>query len=395
MDRSIDAPRYQADIYTNAAILDPYPHYQRLRDLGPVVWLPRHRVFALPRYTECKAVLRDDKIFRSTGGVALNPVTNRLARGTTLGSDGAEHDRRRKLVAHRMLPRALSAISDRVTQVAEEVIDAAVRTGDVDGAELACALPLAVIPDLVGLPADRRDHLLGWAGAAFDILGPANRRMIRGMPGGIQMLRFARRVVRKSSAIPGSMADDLLAAADNGLLKRSECPELLVDYLGPALDTTISAIATALTLFAMHPEQWDLLRREPERIPNAVNEIVRYESAVRAFGRRVASDTAIGDIALPTGAQVLVIYASANRDEREWDRPDEFDITRDAGRHLGFGQGAHACAGQALARLEASAFLTALTARVERLELTGRPQWALNNIIRRYERIPLRVVPAV
>ena len=395
MARNPDAPVYPADIYTTEAILDPYPHYQRLRDLGSVVWLPRHRVFAVPRYTESKAVLRNDTTFRSTAGVALNPVTNRLARGTTLGSDGAEHDRRRKLVAHRMLPRALAAISDRVTRVAEEVIDAAVDTGEIDGAHLASALPLAVIPDLVGWPADRRDHLLEWAGAAFDILGPANRRMIRGMPGGIQMLLAARKVVRTRSAIPGSMADDLLTAADNGVLKPSECPELLVDYLGPALDTTISAIGTALKLFATHPGQWELLRAEPARIPNAVNEIVRYESAVRAFGRRVTADTEVGGVALPTGAQVLVMYASANRDEREWERPDEFDITRDAGRHLGFGQGAHACAGQALARLETAAFLTALTARVERLELTGRPQWALNNIIRRYEHIPLRLVPAV
>jgi cytochrome P450 len=133
------------------------------------------------------------------------------------------------------------------------------------------------------------------------------------------------------------------------------------------------------------------LRREPQRIPNAINEIVRYESAVRAFGRRVASDTEIGGTELNIGSQVLVIYASANRDEREWDHPDRFDITRDAGRHLGFGKGAHACAGQALARLEAAAFLTALTGRVERLELIGEPQWLPNNIIRRYERIPLRL----
>ena len=89
--------------------VDPYPHYAALRGLGPVVWLPRHRVYALPRYAECKAVLRDDKTFISGKGVALNRLTNRLSRGTTLSSDGAEHDQRRKLVAHRMLPRALRA----------------------------------------------------------------------------------------------------------------------------------------------------------------------------------------------------------------------------------------------------------------------------------------------
>ena len=205
------------------------------------------------------------------------------------------------------------------------------------------------------------------------------------------MLRFARRMVRERSVLPGSMADELLTAADKGELEARECPALLVDYLGPALDTTISAISTALVMFATHPQQWELLRSEPERIPNAINEIVRYESAVRAFGRRVGFDTEVGGIPLPAGSQILVMYASANRDEREWDRPDDFDITRDAGRHLGFGKGAHACAGQAMARLETGAFLTALTQRVERLELRGTPQWIRNSIIRRYERIPLRL----
>ena len=388
----VDAPSYDTDIYTTDAIVDPYPHYRRLRELGPVVWLSRHKVYALPRYTECKATLREDATFLSTGGVALNSLSNRLSRGTTLASDGAEHDRRRRLVAHRMLPRALNAISDEVQRCAQEVVDSAVRRGDVDGVDLATALPLAVIPDMVGFPAGQREHLIEWAGATFDILGPGNRRMVRGVPHALQMLRFARRVVRDRSAIPGSMADDLLTAADENILERRECPHLLVDYLGPALDTTISAICTALVLFATHPQQWELLRREPERIPNAVNEIVRYESPVRAFGRRVGIDTEIAGVPLRAGSQVLVMYASANRDELEWDRPEAFDITRDAGRHLGFGHGAHACAGQALARLETTEFLRALIARVARLELTGTPEWALNNIIRRHSRVPLRLV---
>ena len=88
---------------------------------------------------------------------------------------------------------------------------------------------------------------------------------------------------------------------------------------------------------------------------------------------------------------MLVVYASANRDEREWDAPETFDIRRDATRQLGFGQGTHACAGQGLARLETTAMLTALAARVERIELTGPPTWAINNIIRRHERLPIKL----
>src|SRR6201994_4127114 len=140
-------PAYKENIYTTDAIVDPYPHYSRLRAMGPVVWLSRHRVYALPRYAECKAMLRDDKTFISGDGVALNPLTNRLSRGTTLTSDGAEHDQRRKLVAHRLLPRALRAISDNVDRLAADVVTAALERGEVDGVnDLASALPHAVVP---------------------------------------------------------------------------------------------------------------------------------------------------------------------------------------------------------------------------------------------------------
>lgn len=91
---------------------------------------------------------------------------------------------------------------------------------------------------------------------------------------------------------------------------------------------------------------------------------------------------------------MLVLYGSANRDALEWEAPDTFDIRRDAARQLGFGQGTHGCAGQGLARLETSAMLRALVARVDRIELTGTPEWALNNIIHRYERLPLQFIPA-
>ncbi|MBJ7336930.1 cytochrome P450, partial [Mycolicibacterium sp.] len=264
--------------------------------------------------------------------------------------------------------------------------------GSVDGvADVAMALPMAVVPDLVGWPRDRRDNLLPWGGATFDVLGPFNRHAVRAMPGALQMLRFARRVVRTRDMIEGSLGHDVLLAADDGKISYADCSPLMVDYIAPSLDTTISAIANALYLFASHPEQWQLLRDDPALIPNAINEVIRYESPLRAFSRKALHDKEIGGTSITAGARVLVVYASANRDEREWDVPDTFDIHRDATRHLGFGQGTHACAGQGLARLETSAMLRALVERVERIELTGPPTWAVNNIIRRHERLPIRL----
>jgi cytochrome P450 len=388
-------PVYKPDIYSVDAIVNPYPHYKRLRELGPVVWLTKSKVYALPRYAECKAVLRDDKSFVSGRGVALNPIANRLSRGTTLNSDGAEHDRRRKLLAHGLLPRRLSAIGDRVDTIAATVVEAALNNGEIDGVnDLAAALPLAIVPDLIGWPQDQRDHLIDWGGATFDALGPLNWRAIKAIPDVFRMLGFARRVVRERTFLDGSMADELLKAADQGKLSHAECPALMVDYLAPSIDTTMSAISNALYLFASHPEQWQLLKDEPTLMANAINEVIRYEPPLRAFARLVSRQTEIGGVRIPSGARVLVMYASANRDEREWENPAVFDIRRDACRQIGFGQGAHACAGQSLARLETTAMLCALLQRVDRIEATSSPTWAINNVIHRHERLPLKLIPA-
>ncbi|MBJ8344272.1 cytochrome P450 [Antrihabitans sp. YC2-6] len=388
-------PQYRPDIYTPAAIQDPYPHYARMRELGPVVWLPRHRVYALPRYAECKAALRDPETFTSGSGVALNCVTNRMSRGTTLNSDGEEHDRRRKLVAHRLTPRALRSMSAAVEQQATRIVEDAMSRRQIDGVhDLASALPLAVVPDLVGWPVAGRDQLLRWAGATFDALGPINRQSVKSIPASIEMLRYSRRVVEQRSIIDGSMGHDVLVAADAGEIGHAECPALMIDYLAPSLDTTISAISSALHLFASHPEQWDEIRANPKLIPNAVNEVVRIESPLRAFARSTSRTVEIGDTTIPRDARVLVMYASANRDELQWTDPNTFDVHRNATNQLGFGYGTHGCAGQGLARLETEAILRALAQRVERILPNGKPSWAMNNIIHRHEQLPLELVPA-
>jgi cytochrome P450 len=333
MHRPAGVAAYGHDLYSTNAIIDPYPHYATLRQMGAVVWLTKQRVFAVPRYAECKAVLRDDATFASGQGVALNPIANRLSRGTVLNSDGEEHDQRRKLLAHRLLPRALRSTSDVIAAQAANLVAAAVKRECVDGvADLARALPLAVVPDLLGWPRDGRDNLLSWGAATFDVLGPANHLAARAVPAGLQMMRFTKQVVCRRSVADGSMGHDILAAADAGKLPRRDCSALMIDYLAPSLDTTISGIASSLALFARHPDQWQLLRTEPTLLPNAINEVLRYESPLRAFSRKLSQDSTIAGVDLPAGARVLVIYASANRDEREWIQPDTFDIRRDANR---------------------------------------------------------------
>lgn len=386
-------PVYRPDVYARAAVLDPYPHYDRMRALGPVVRLGRRRVLAVTRYAECKRVLLDDETFVSGRGVALNPAANCLGRGTTLQSDGELHTRRRGALASRLTPKALRSMREDVEERADVVVAAAVRRGLVDGvADVAQTLPTSFVPDLIGWPAGGREHLLRWAGATFDSLGPVNGQTLRATPATVGMLRFARSVVRRRDVLPGSMGADLLERVDGGELREDECPALMVDYLAPSLDTTISAIASMLMLLARHPEQWRRLQDDPALVPNAVNEVVRIESPLRAFSRSLDAAAEVGGVPLPAGTRLAVFYASANRDERFWDDPTAFDVTRDAAPQLGFGQGAHGCAGQGLARLETQSILRSLLSRVERIELVGEPVWGVNNIIHKLDRLPLRLV---
>jgi cytochrome P450 len=384
-------PTYGADIYTDSALAEPYEHYRAIRDAGPAVWLQHHDAYAIGRYAEARAVLADDSSYLSANGIALNEPANQAILGCTLASDGDLHARLRRVVAHRLTPRALNPLRDYIQTQAETLVDELVGRGSFDAvSDLARALPLSIVPDFVGWPLDGREHLLEWAGANFDSFGPLNDRGLAAMPLCGAMAGFAAETVQSGNVLPGSLAAGVLEAVGRGEVTPEQSMMLMLDYIAPSIDTTISAIGSAIWLFAEHPDQWQLVRDDPSLIPSAFNEIVRLECPIRAFGRRVGTATRIGDVDLDEGAQLLVIYASANRDERQWERPDVFDVTRDARAQLGFGYGVHACAGQSLARMETESILTALAGKVGGFEL-GEPTRALNNLIRAFGSLPVTV----
>ena len=165
---------------------------------------------------------------------------------------------------------------------------------------------------------------------------------------------------------------------------------MMNDYMGPSLDTTIFAVSSAIWLFAQHPEQWDAVRADPSLIPNAVNEVLRLESPIQGFSRMVTRDHVVDGVTIPANTRVIVLYGSANRDERKWEDPERFDVRRRASEHLAFGQGPHACVGMSLARLEIKALLTALAKRVTRFEL-GHTRRAINNVLRGFESVEVTV----
>ena len=386
-------PVDHVDLFDEDALLDPYPHYQRLRDLGSVVWLAQHDLYAIPRYEDVRAVLGDPAVFCSGRGVALNDFVNEAGQGTTLASDGELHDHLRRIIGKRLTPKAVSSMRAEVTAAAEAVVDELLERGEFDAVtDLAQRLPMSVVPDMLGWPDEGRHHLLEWGSATFDAMGPSNQRAQRALPTVLEMIEFANHTAATGNLTPGSVGAGILDARDRGDVTAQQCPMLLVDYLGPSLDTTISAIGSAIWLFANHPDQWDLVRRDTGRIPAAFNEALRLETPISSFSRVATRETDIAGVHVPEGARVLVMFASANRDERRWDRPETFDCARNAAAHVGFGYGVHACAGAGLARLEAHAILGALAARVRRFEL-GTPIRQTNNLIRAFASLPVSVRP--
>ncbi|MEU1881462.1 cytochrome P450 [Streptosporangium sp. NPDC020072] len=388
-------PVYAEDLYTEEAILDPYPHYRALRDLGPVVWLERHEAYALPRYAQVRAVLGDDETFRTGGGVSLNERYNELLRDSMFASDGERHTFLRGLVGHKLTPKALRPMRGRVEEAAVAAVERVIARGSFDSVgDLARDMVMAIVPDFIGIPEEGREHLIDWATANFNCHGPLNERAEAALAVSGRMAEYASRLVTERSPRPGGLAHCVLDAMDDGRVDREQAISLMIDYLVPSLDTTVTGLSSAIWLFSRHPDQWDLVRNDPSLVATAFNEVIRFETPVRQFGRRVARDTEIAGVPIPAGAQVLVMFASANRDERQWERPEVFDVTRNPVEHVGFGYGAHGCAGQGLARLEAQAVLKALAQRVTGFEVSGERR-TVNNLMRAFDTLPTRVIQGV
>ena len=379
---SVAAPTSTIELYSDEALLEPYPRYEQLRALGPAVWLEAHGMYALPRFAECKEALRNWHVFSSAQGVMMNDLMNETLIGIVLCADGEEHTAMRKVIGGPLTPSALAAVKDAIGDEAEALVERLVAKGTFDAAtELAHHLPVTIVSRLVGLPEEGREHMLDWADANFDCFGPMNARTEAAFPVVQQMVQYAFTECVPGKLTPDGWAAGIWAAAERGDIPMEKPPLMMNDYMGPSLDTTIFATASMIWLFAQHPDQWALLRERPDLMLNAINEVLRIETVLQGFSRVLTEDHAVGGVTLPAGARVLVLYGSANRDERQFEQPERFDITRaNAAEHLALGAGAHSCPGGNLARMEMRALLTALAARVERFEL-GEVKPKLNNVL--------------
>lgn len=387
-----NAAIYGADLYTDDFIRDPWPHYERMRELGPVVWLPRHENYALTRYDEVARALRDHDTFISGKGVAADAKANELTLGNSAASDGERHTAIRSATSVPLLPGALEKVRVSIDQAAEQLIDQLVWRASFDTmADLATHLPLTIVRDLVGLPDFGSNNMLRWANATFDLLGVQNSRGKAAVDVFLEQRRFAQSQAKPENLKPGSWTRRLFDLVKQGTLAPELAPVAMRDYLNPSLDTTISATGQLIYQLGNNPDQWALLLEKPQLARNAANEAVRMASPVRSFSRHTSRPVNIAGTEIPTNARVMMLFASANRDHRAFANPNKFDITRNPRHHLGFGSGIHMCVGMHLAEMEMIALIHAMIPRVREIRVEE-PVVALNNTIYGFASLPTHFV---
>lgn len=381
------------DLFADEAVLDPHPVHAELRDLGPVVHLPKNDVYALTRYDVIRDALADWESFSSTS-IAFNPAANQALTGTSLASDPPVHTQLRATLTENLSPRALRGLKGRIEAKADALVAELVDRGSFEAVDaLARAFPLEVVADLIGFTGHVRDNMLRWGQAAMQVLGPMNQRTAENFPVAGELYAWCSEVTADDLA-EGSVGRGIFEAETRGAVPAGTAGHIIHQYLGAGVDTTVAAIGNIVALFAQHPDQLDTVRAEPSLIPGAFNEVLRYWPPVNVWGRTTTREVVIEGTVVPAGAQIAVLLGAGNRDPRHYENPDSFLVARNPADHLSFGYGPHGCAGQGLARLEAHAVIEALSRRVRRL-VVGPAVRVPGNITRSIEELPvLEVIPA-
>ncbi|MET8537431.1 cytochrome P450 [Streptomyces sp. NPDC005065] len=386
-------PTSDIDLFADEVVRDPYPVYAELREQGSVVHLRKNDVHVLTRYDAIRGALADWKSFSSTS-IGFNPMANEALTGTSLASDPPTHTQLRATLTENLSPRALRGLKGRIEVKADALVAQLVEKGTFEAIDaLARAFPLEVVADLIGFTGHVRDNMLRWGQAAMQVLGPLNQRTAESFPIAGELYSWCSQV-RATDLTEGSVGRGIFDAEARGTIPPNTAGHIIHQYLGAGVDTTVAAIGNIVALFGSHPEQLDLIRKDPSLVPAAFNEVLRFWAPVHAWGRRATKDVDIDGAVIPAGAQIAILFGAGNRDPRRYENPNAFLVERNPIDHLSFGYGPHGCAGQGLARLEAHAVIEALSRRVKRLVL-GPEVRVPSNITRSIEELPvLEVVPA-
>lgn len=361
---------------------DPFPFYERMRKLGPVVWLEAVGIWGIFEDEYCREVLTDPERFGNVGGGGVaNYYREKPWREPSVifEVDPPDHTRTRRVLSRLLSPKTVRALSERTAEVAQELVAKAFAKGTFDVVtELAKPLAMRIVPDAVGLPPENRDNLLLY-----------NKYMVKGRsygrhdPWTEQELDESKRVVEwvqmicsRDSVSSDGLGAQVYQAADAGEISMHEANMLIRSFLSAGTDTTFGSVSNAVLFLLQDPAQWQRLREQPNLARNAYDEGLRYRSPVQQIARNTRMELEFHGTRLGEHDKVMAYVGSANRDPKKWEQADRYDIERNSTGHLGLGTGIHGCVGQMIARMEGEAILGVLARRGDDLRLADEPfQW--------------------
>lgn len=380
------------DLQSPEFLADPYPVYARLRTEAPVVRIPPRWV--LSRYDDIDAVLKspsfgrggyDQLILKAFGP---GPLFDSFSRWM-LFMDPPNHTRLRSLATRAFTPRAVERLRASIQRLVDQLLDTLEAAGGGDlVATFAYPLPVMVICEMLGVPADDRDEFRAWSdalGRALQLSAATPELAVEGNEAALRLTEYFRTMVAEQRQHPSdSLLGALIAAEDEGgRLSEDELLAMAVLLFFAGHETTVNLIGNGALALLRHRDQWDLLHDNPGLARNAVEELLRFETPVQLVGRVVLEDVVIGDNRISAGDGVTCLIGSANRDPARFSDPDRLDIQRREVHHLGFAAGLHYCLGAALARAEAEIAFTALVRRFPDLRLASDAvTWRPNAVLR-------------
>jgi cytochrome P450 len=389
-----------------ALIDDPYPTYARLRDEAPVAYLPAHDVWAVTRYDDVAQIVRDPATFSSKVGMspdfashAGTGVDYRIGAPKVrvlIATDPPEHQVFRQAVAGAFAPSAIAAARDRVVELARGRVLALLRNnerGEADlFADLAEPLPVLVLADLLGVPAQMHDEFRAWSTVITADLDQSDGAVDR-IGRGIGMFRyFSQQLRQRRPSSRYNLFDGIAKARESGVSEQEVlafCAFLLV----AGIETTTNLLTNMFHALLRYPLAQQRLRENPHLMPTATEEALRYDTSVQALWRGTTRAVQLRGNTIPADSRVLVVFGSANRDERKFPDADSFLIDRSPNEHLGFGGGPHFCLGTRLARLEIAAAVGELLAETAGIEAAGPGERTRSVVLRGFTRMPVRLTP--
>src|SRR5918992_2153170 len=398
----------RVDLLDPAFKANPYPTYARLRSTSPIhrATLPDGRgVWLVTRYDDVLAVLKDERFVKDWRKVMtpeqiaqvppIPDVMKPLSRNM-LDTDPPDQERLRALVSKAFTPRLIERMRPRVQAIADVLLDAVEDRGEMDLIDdYAFPLPITVIAELLGVPAEDRDSFREWSDAAVSgntTQEHLDKVLIPHMQAFTDYLHALFEEKRKNPK--DDLVSALLRAEEAGdKLSEDELLGMVFLLLVAGHETTVNLIGNGVLALLQHPEQLEKLKADPSLIKPAVEELLRYDGPVETSTERYASeDVAIGETVIPKGEMVLVVIAAADRDPERFPDPDALDITRSDNRHLAFGKGIHHCLGAPLARMEGQIAIATLLRRMPELRLKDSPEtlsWRQGMVLRGLRALPV------